>query len=77
MFGDTGNKHWKTKIKSYNNKMTTDCHHKVPKKGFECVCLPAIVINSLFNSGKNYYPQTFLEECKYKVKEIVKIIYQR
>ena len=24
---------------------------------------------SVFRTGKNYYPQVFLEECKYAVKE--------
>ena len=28
-----------------------------------------IVIDSVFKPGENYFPQTFLEECKYKVKE--------
>ena len=27
------------------------------------------MINSAFRAGKNYYPQVFLEECKYVVKE--------
>ena len=28
-----------------------------------------MVIDSVFQSGKNWYPQTFLEECKYNIKE--------
>ena len=28
-----------------------------------------ILIDSVFRTGKNYYPQVFLEECKYVVKE--------
>ena len=34
------------------------------------------MINSLFRTGKNYYPQVFLEKCKYlaKEKEIPKYI---
>ena len=28
-----------------------------------------ILIDSVFRTGKNYYPQLFLEECKYVVKE--------
>ena len=28
-----------------------------------------ILINSVFETGKNYYPQVFLEECKYVVKD--------
>ena len=27
------------------------------------------MIDSVFRTGKNYYPQVFLEECKYIVKE--------
>ena len=27
------------------------------------------MIDSGFRTGKNYYPQVFLEECKYAVKE--------
>ena len=27
------------------------------------------MIDSIFRTGKNYYPQVFLEECKYVVKE--------
>ena len=34
------------------------------------VFLSVILINSVFRTCKNYYPQVFLEECKYVVKEI-------
>ena len=27
------------------------------------------MLNSIFRTGKNYYPQVFLEECKYVAKE--------
>ena len=27
------------------------------------------MVDSVFRTGKNYYPQVFLEECKYVVKE--------
>ena len=27
------------------------------------------MVDSVFRSGKNYYPQVFLEECKLEVKE--------
>ena len=32
-------------------------------------CLSVILIDSAFRTDKNYYPQVFLEECKYVVKE--------
>ena len=31
--------------------------------------LPVILIDSVFRTGKNYYPHLFLEECKYVAKE--------
>ena len=42
---------------------------KPAKEESKCICLSAIVIDSVFKSGKNYHPQTFLEEFKYKIKE--------
>ena len=27
------------------------------------------MLNSIFRTGKNHYPQVFLEECKYVAKE--------
>ena len=28
-----------------------------------------MLIDSVFRTSKNYYPQVFLEECKYIIKE--------
>ena len=33
------------------------------------LCLSVILIDSIFRTGKNHYPQVFLEGCKYVVKE--------
>ena len=44
-------------------------NNKIPKEGSQFVCLSVILINSVFRTGKNYYLQVFLEECKYVVKE--------
>ena len=41
----------------------------MPKEGSHFICLSMILIDSVFRTGKNYYPQLFLEECKYVVKE--------
>ena len=60
----------KTKTKSYNRKINTNFHNmKIPKEGSQCICLSLILIDSVFRTGNNYYPQVFLEECKYVVKE--------
>ena len=71
-------KYIKTKIKIYNDKVYTNFqHNKIPKDNEYCACLSVILLDSIFvNSNKEYYPQIFLEECKYaiKVKKIVNAI---
>ena len=39
------------------------------QKGSQFICLSVILIDSVFRTGKNYYCQDSLEECKYVVKE--------
>ena len=63
-------KYLKAEIKSFNGKINTNFHsNKIPREGSQFICLSVILINSVFRTGKNYYPQVFLEECKYVVKE--------
>ena len=63
-------KYLKAKIKSYNGKINTNFqNNKMPKEDSKYICLSVILIDSVFRTGKNYYPQVFLEECKYVVKE--------
>ena len=63
-------KYIKTEVKIYNNKVYTNFqHNKIPKDNEYCACLSVILSDSIFvNSGKEYYPQIFLEECKYVIK---------
>ena len=65
------NKYIKTKIKIYNDKVYTNFqHNKIPKDNEYCACLSVILLDSIFvNSNKEYYPQIFLEECKYAIKD--------
>ena len=42
---------------------------KIPKEGSQFIWLSVIWIDSFFRTGKNYYSQVFLEECKYIVQE--------
>ena len=59
----------KAKIKSYNGKINTNIHNnKLPKQGPQFICLSVILIDSVFRTGKSYYSQVFLEECKYVIK---------
>ena len=63
-------KYLKAKIKSYNGKINTNFgKNKIPKEDSQYICLSLIMINFVFRRSKNYYPQVFLEECKYVVEE--------
>ena len=63
-------KYLKPKVKFYNGKIKRNFHNNIiPKEGFQLICLPVILIDSVFRTDKNYYSQAFLEECKYVVKE--------
>ena len=63
-------KHLKTKIRSCNEKIKTNFYNnKIPKEDSQCICLSVILIDSLYRKNENYYPQVFLEECKYVLKE--------
>ena len=63
-------KYLKAKMKSYNGKIDTNFHNnRIPKEGSQFIFLLVILIDYVFRTGKNYYPQVFLEECKYVVKE--------
>ena len=71
-------KHIKTKIKIYNDRIYTNFqHNKIPKDDEYCACLSVILLDSLIvNLDKEYYPLIFLEEWKYatKNKKIVNTI---
>ena len=45
----------------------------MPKEDSQYICLSVILIDSVFRTGKNYYLQVLLEECKYVVKKKKKI----
>ena len=38
----------------------------MPKEKAPCKCLSIIMLDSVIKANKKYYPQTLLEECKYK-----------
>ena len=65
-------KYIKTKIKSYNKDIRTNFlgegnSKKVPKESCTYKCFSLISLDSVIQMGKKYYPQTLLEECKYKL----------
>ena len=41
----------------------------MPNESLECVCLSIILLDSVYKKDNRYYPQVFLEKCKYAAKE--------
>ena len=63
-------KYLKAETKFYDGGISKNVHNnKIPKEGSKFNCLSVTLINSVFKTGKNFYPKVLLEECKYVVKE--------
>ena len=76
-YGDDDNKYIKTKIKTYEDSITTNFYNKkgskkIPEEKIPHKCLSIIILDSIIYAYEKYYPQVFLEECKY-AKENIKI----
>ena len=60
----------KTKIKIYNISINTNFQgNKVPEDNEYCICLSIILLDFVIKTDNDYYPQIFLEECKYAAKK--------
>ena len=73
---DDDDKYIKTKIKTYKDSITTNFYNKngskkIPEEKVPHKCLSIIILDSIIYAYEKYYPQVFLEECKY-VKENIK-----
>ena len=65
VYGDD-EKYIKTGIKIYAGSLITNFHNKkVPKEKASYKWLSIIILDSVIKANKKYYPQKFLEECKY------------
>ena len=62
-----GDKYIGTKIRQYEDKINTNFQGKEVPKNESYKCLS-------FKMVKKYYPQTFLEECKYEIKKKKKMV---
>ena len=65
------NKYINTKIKLSNNDIKTNFQdenniREVPEENCPNKCLSLISLDSVIETNKKYYPQTFLEGCKFK-----------
>ena len=69
-------KYIKTRIKTHKDSIITNSYDKtgfkeVLEEKIPLECLSTIILDSVLYAYEKYYPQTFLEECKY-VKTNVK-----
>ena len=53
------------KLKTWKEKITTNFHGKSVPHEERCEATAILKIESVYNQGKNFYPQAYLEECKY------------
>ena len=57
------------KLKIFKKKNLTTFNNIVPIEKNHYICIPAIDIDSVLKIDKKAYPQTYLEECKYKLNK--------
>ena len=63
-------KYIKAKVREFNGVIKTNfLGDEVPKENEHYTCIACITIVSVIRMEKKNYPQVYLEECKYKIKE--------
>ena len=64
-------KYLKTKLREYDGEIKTNfLGNGIPKENMHYTCIASITIDSVMRMDKKYFPQVYLEECKYKIKKI-------
>ena len=68
-------KYIKTKIKTYEDSITTNFYNKkwskkIPEEKIPHKCLPIIILDSVFYRYEKYHTKIFLEECKYAEENV-------
>ena len=60
------------KFKIFNkiNRTTFNNNNDIPIERNHYICIPVIDIDSVIKTDKRVYPQTYLEQCHYKLKKI-------
>ena len=74
-YGDDDEKYINTKIKTYKDIINTNFYNKngsekIPEEKVPHKYLSIIVLDSIVYVYEKYYPQIFLEDCKYAKKNI-------
>ena len=64
-------KYLKAKIRESDGNIKTNfLGNNVPKENTYYTCIACITLDSVLKMNKNNYPQVYLEDCKYKVKQV-------
>ena len=53
------------KLKTWKKDIKTNFHGQVPPYDVYCNATAVLKIDSVYKQGKNYHPQTYVEECIY------------
>ena len=62
-------KYLKAKVREFDGITRTNfLGNGMPKENMHYICIACITINSVLIIDKKNYPQVYLEECKYKMK---------
>ena len=66
---------YKSKIKTYKDSIITNFYNKkgckkIPEEKMPHKCLSVIILDSIIYAYEKYYPQVFLQECKYVQEKI-------
>ena len=62
--------HIKTKVKNFSKVIKTLFDgDKIPEEKVEYTCLSCISVDSVLKIDKMWFPQVYLEQCKYKAKD--------
>ena len=59
----------KTQVKTFETIKTLFDNDKIPEERVEHECIPCVSVDSVLKIEKKWFPQVYLEQCKYKVKE--------
>ena len=64
-------KYIKVKVREFNGVIKKNFWgDEITKEGVHHTCIACITIDSVMRMEKKNYPQFYLEECKYKIKQI-------
>ena len=62
-------KYIKTKVREFNGVIKTNfLGDELPKENEHYTCIACVTIDSVMRMEKKNYPQVYLEECKYRMK---------